>query len=103
MIELTGKQRRHLRGLGQHLRPAVIIGKAGLSDAAVEQVSGMLDEHELVKVRLPAGPGKVRKETARALAESVDAACVGVVGRMTVLYRRSPDRPEADRIDLPDV
>ena len=99
MSKLTGKQKRFLRGLGQRLSPAAVVGKGGLSDRAVGNVAHLLADHELVKVKLPEGPA--RKAVAAELALAVDAACVGVVGRTALLYRPGEQLAPDRRISLP--
>lgn len=101
MIELTGRQKRFLRGRGQRLPAAVILGKAGLSEALVRQIAEHLRRHELIKVRLPAGPPSERKAVAADLADGVGAACLGTVGRTTLLYRPNCELPDDQRIALP--
>jgi len=101
MVVLTGKQKNYLRGLGQKLRPVCIIGKSGLTDSLGRNISALLEQHELIKVRLPAGPGDERQAMSEELAAASGAACVGVVGRTALLYRANETlRPEA-RLVLP--
>jgi len=101
MEPLTGKQKRHLRALGQNLRPLCIVGKAGLTDKLAHNVSQLLDQHELIKVRIPAGPAEQRNGQADQLAQVADARCAGLVGRTVLLYRPNPQRDAAHRIVLP--
>ena len=101
MHELTGKQKRHLRGIGQGLEVRASVGKAGLSEGFAAAVRELLDQRELVKVRLPAGPGKWRDALAGQIAESAGAACAGVVGRTALLYRPNETLEPKDRIHLP--
>ena len=49
--KLTNGQRRHLRGLGHHLRPVVQIGHHGLTEGLVTALDKALETHELVKVK----------------------------------------------------
>ena len=63
--DLTGAQRRHLRSLAHPLRPVVLVGEAGLSEAVLKALDDALTSHELVKVRLRQPENK--KEAARAL------------------------------------
>ena len=67
-MELTGKQKRHLRGIGQRLEVRASVGKGGLSEGFYESLRGLLARHELVKIRLPAGPGKWRNAVAAEIA-----------------------------------
>ena len=97
MLALTGKQKRHLRGIGQRLDVAASVGKGGLSEAFLDSLRRLLARHELIKIRLPAGPGTWRRSVAGEIAESVGCACAGVVGRTALLYRpESPDDGPAD-------
>ena len=38
MAELTGKQRRYLRGLGVSVKPTVFVGTAGITDPLLASV-----------------------------------------------------------------
>ena len=101
MGELTGKQRRRLRGIGQTLKATCILGKAGLTAGLVDNISRELARHELVKVRMPADPPKQRRQTAEAIAKSTKSECVAMLGRTALLYRPNADLPTGERIDLP--
>jgi len=91
MIELTSKRKTQLRAQAQRLSAATAVGKAGLTDAVVATVSRLLEQHELVKIHIPAAPGEERQDMAQTLAHATDAALVAVVGRMVVLYRPKAD------------
>jgi RNA-binding protein len=97
MQKLTGKQVRHLRGLGHHLHPVVMIGKEEVSDALIRSVEEALDAHELIKVKLQEGCLMDRKEVAESLAERTAAAVVQVLGKTILLFRRGVE----EKIELP--
>ena len=97
MQELTGREKRHLRGLGQGLRATCIVGKAGVTDATIADLARQLARRELIKVRLPAGPQ--RKSTAERIAQALDAACIAVVGRTALLYRPQ-EQSDPERSDV---
>ena len=97
MQKLTGKQVRHLRGLGHHLHPVVMIGKEEVSDALATSVEEALETHELIKVKLQEGCMMDRKEVAEILAERTGAAVVQVLGKTILLFRRGAEA----KIDLP--
>ncbi|MBW2426445.1 MAG: ribosome assembly RNA-binding protein YhbY [Deltaproteobacteria bacterium] len=96
MPELDGAERRHLRGLAHPLKPVVIVGEGGLSEAVLRALDEALERHELVKVRLRQPQDK--KRSARELAEASGAALCGLVGHTVVLYRPHPEKP---KIELP--
>ena len=99
MLELTGKQKKHLRGLGQLLDPLLTIGKQGITDPVVNSISELLDKRELIKLRLTGPSGESRKEAGPALAEATGSECIAVVGRTVLLYRPNPDLKPSRRID----
>ena len=79
MSDLSGKQRRWLRGQAHSLKPVVQLGARGLTDAVVAEVDAALEVHELIKVRL-AGDRDERQAVAADLADRVEAAAVGLTG-----------------------
>lgn len=99
MADLTGAQKKHLRGLAHHLKPVVQVGRNGVTDSVLELISQALDAHELIKVKLAEPQGR-KKELAEEIAERAGGVQVGLVGNVVTLYRRQPD-PEKRKIDLP--
>ncbi|WP_437603728.1 ribosome assembly RNA-binding protein YhbY [Sorangium sp. So ce590] len=97
-MDLTGKQRRHLRALAHHLDPIVQLGKAGLTDGVVAAVDAALERHELVKVRLGTECPDDQGEVAGSLSERLRAEVAQTLGRTILLYRRHPKQP---KIKLP--
>ncbi len=78
-----------LRGQAQKLDPVIWIGRRGVTDAAVDQVSQALDDHELVKAVVQDGAPDDAKGTAAQLSERLGAEIVQVIGRRFVLFRLS--------------
>ena len=95
---LTGAQRTRLRGLAHGYRPAVQIGKAGLTDSVVDAIDDALTANELVKVQIFTARDE-RQQIAAAVEQRLNCDCAGSVGRMAIFYRQQPD-PEKRRVDL---
>lgn len=100
MPELNGKQKRHLRSLGQTLKTTVSIGKNGFSPAVVEDLRVRLEHCELIKVHMPAGSAAQRKELSEQVARELKLAFTDVVGRSLLIYRPNKKLDDAKRIDL---
>ena len=98
---LTGKQKRFLRGLGQALDVICIVGKAGLGRTVLDSISVALARRELIKIRLPAGPPTQRRSLGKQIAQNLDAECIAIVGRTVLLYRPSDQLAPDNRINLP--
>jgi RNA-binding protein len=93
MRDLTGKQCRHLRALGQQLRVTLNVGHDGVSDAVVAQADAQLEAHELIKVRVSDNAPADRHVTAEDLAARTRAHLAQVIGRTALLYRRRREEP----------
>ena len=97
-MQLSEKQRRHLKGLAHPLKPVILMGNAGLTEAVIAATAAALADHELIKVRLPGMDRDDRDAALALLAERTGSAMVTRIGHVAVLYR--PD-PEVPRIQLP--
>ncbi|MFO7325146.1 MAG: ribosome assembly RNA-binding protein YhbY [Pseudomonadota bacterium] len=97
-MQLSEKQRRHLKGLAHPLKPVILMGNAGLTDAIVAATDEALTRHELIKVRLPGMEREDRDAALALLAERTGSAMVTRIGHVAVLYRPHPEVP---RIVLP--
>lgn len=89
-MSLTGKQKRHLRSLAQTLKPVVHVGKNGLTDATIGEVTKALIRDELVKVKLQEAERAERASQADELAKRTGAEIAGLVGGALSLYLAPP-------------
>jgi len=99
MADLTGRQRKHLRGLAHGLDPVVHVGGKGLTAAVLEEIDKALGIHELIKIRF-LDPDE-KKEQAAEIADRLDACLAGIVGHVGIFYRSHPDSDQR-RVVLPD-
>jgi RNA-binding protein len=86
---LSEKQKKHLRRLAHPLRPLVMLGNAGLTDAVVGELDRALADHELVKVSARVGERTARDATLEELARRTQASMVQRIGHVGVFYRRA--------------
>ena len=98
-MAITPRQRAYLKSLAHHLKPVVYVGKEGVSDSTVRSVEEALNTRELIKVRVQeAAPQDVREAGAELASRMAGLELVQTIGRVAVLYRRHPEKPE---IELP--
>jgi RNA-binding protein len=98
-MELSEKQKKHLRRLAHPLSPLVMLGNAGLTDGVVAELERALAHHELVKVSARVGERDARNAALATLAARTSSALVQRIGHVGVFYRRRPDLP---KILIPD-
>lgn len=88
-MTLSGKQKGYLRGLA-HNRPAIVsVGGKGLSEALINELSSALEQHELLKIKLPAVPKKERQALLDSVCAATHAEAVQLIGRIGVIFRAS--------------
>ena len=97
-MQLIEAQRRYLRGLAHGLRPCVHVGSDGVSTAVLAELSGALEHHELLKVKIRAADRGERDKAIDMLVQGSGAVLVGRIGNIAILYRQSRGEP---RINLP--
>ena len=52
-MQLSNKQKKHLKALAHHLDPVVLLGANGLTEGVVAEIDLALEHHELIKVKIP--------------------------------------------------
>lgn len=98
-VEITPRQRAHLKSLAHHLKPVLFVGKEGITDQTVRSLEEAFNTRELLKVKILEAAPMGTREGAEALAARIDGAvAVQSIGRVGVLYRPHPEKPE---IELP--
>jgi RNA-binding protein len=93
-MQLTLKQKKHLRNLAHNRRPVVIIGQQGLTENVSREVDQALDHHELVKVRVNAADREDRARIVESLSSETGAELVQQIGHIAVFYRRNRQKPK---------
>ena len=86
---MTSAEKAVYRARAQTLKPAVHVGKEGVTPAVIKEFEIALRRTELVKVRFGEGREVLRTQCAE-LALAVNAECVGGVGRVASFYRAKP-------------
>ncbi len=85
------KQKRHLKARAHHLKPVVITGQLGLTEAVLAEIDSALKAHELIKVRINAEDRQARREMVRQICDRLDAKLIQILGHVATLYRENPE------------
>ena len=95
---LTSKERAYLRSLSQSLDTIFQIGKGGITEETVKQISNALEARELIKARVLDNSGYTAKEAANEIAEAIGCEVVSCVGTRFVLYKESTRKKKIELI-----
>ena len=95
---MTSKERAYLRGLANTIDPIFQVGKGGISDVLIEQLSNAIEARELIKITvLETAPGNA-KELANEIADSTNSEVVQTVGNKITLFRQ---KKKNSKIEFP--
>ncbi|AZV50847.1 RNA-binding protein [Bacillus halotolerans] len=95
---LTGKQKRFLRSKAHHLSPIFQVGKGGVNDNMIKQISEALEARELIKISVLQNCEDDKNDVAEALVKGSRAQLVQTIGNTIVLYKESKENKQ---IELP--
>ena len=90
---LSNPQKRYLRGLAHALKPVLLVGAKGVTPSLLAELGDVLEQHELVKVKVAAEDRDARDAAIESLVTESDASLVGRIGHTAILYRRRLDKP----------
>ncbi|MBO1530875.1 YhbY family RNA-binding protein [Psychrobacter sp. F1192] len=90
-MQLDNATIKRLKGIGHELKPIVMIGNKGITPSITEEIDRALDDHELIKVKLPAGSKHDRDLVSTEIAQAVNAKVIHTIGRMALLLRQNPN------------
>lgn len=83
--------KKQLRANAHTLKPVVMIGQSGLTDAVLAEVELALNSHELIKVKIRAERDE-RKLISEKMCAATGAELIQAIGQIAVLYRLNPKK-----------
>lgn len=90
-MSLTPKVRQHLKGLAHKLKPVIMLGNNGLTDAVNKEIDRALNDHELIKIRIQTTDRELRRELFKQICETNQAELVQMIGSIGVVYRKKAE------------
>lgn len=100
-MPISEDKRHTLRGAAHKLKPVVLLGKGGLSDAVLAEVNLALDHHELIKVKVRSEDRDERRMVIEEIAQKSGAELIQVIGQIAVLYRENPEKKSKPPVRAP--
>ncbi|ALO35318.1 RNA-binding protein [Colwellia sp. MT41] len=98
-MSLNKKQIQHLRGVAHSLKPVVLLGNNGLTEAVVAEIDYALNHHELIKVKIPTEDKENKALIVDAICRETNSTQVQVIGKTLVIYRQSDEQ----KIRIPKI
>lgn len=86
-MHISQAQKKQFRTIGHNLNPVVTIGESGLSTNVKKELNRALEDHELIKVKIPAGERSEKQKLIDELCGSENCELIQKVGNMILIYR----------------
>jgi RNA-binding protein len=80
-----------LKKSAHHLKPIVIIGQKGLTDAVTLEIDQALKAHELLKLKISGWEKNDREEMINSICNSLGAETIQIIGHVVTIYRKNND------------
>lgn len=93
---LSKTQIKHLRKLTHDLKPIIMLGQNGFTEAVLNELNNALDHHELVKIKLSAGDRDQRDEQIEDICKQTHSEQVQSIGKTVTIFRRNRDNRVID-------
>ncbi|MBE8166842.1 MAG: ribosome assembly RNA-binding protein YhbY [Shewanella sp.] len=90
-MNLTTKQKQHLKGLAHALKPVVMLGSNGLTEGVLAEIDGALTHHELIKVKVASADREMKNAIVDAIVRETKALKIQQIGHILVLFRQSEE------------
>lgn len=91
-MKLDTSFKQSLKAQAHHLKPVILLGAKGLTDAVVAETNIALLSHELIKVKINGAEKEDRLAMANNLCQQLKAEMVQMIGNTVILYRKNEDK-----------
>jgi RNA-binding protein len=98
-MNLNKKQIQYLKGVAHALKPVVLLGNNGLTEAVVAEIDYALNHHELIKVKIPTDDKENKALIVEAICRETNATKIQVIGKTLIIYRQSAE----SKIRIPKI
>ena len=82
-------QKKILRQASHHLDPTVWIGKNGITENVIKEITYALDRHELIKIKILQVEKKERKINIKKICMDTNAELISNIGNVLTLYKKN--------------
>lgn len=87
---MNPEQLKQMKTKAHDLKPVIMIGQAGLTEAVSKEIELALNTHELVKIKIRAERDE-RKQIQQLICSETNAELIQSIGQIIVIYRKKPE------------
>ena len=88
---MNNVMKKNLKAQAHHLKPVIIVGSKGVTDALIEETNIALQAHELIKIKVNGEDKRCRQAIAIALCDALTAEFIQLIGSIAIVYRKNKE------------
>ncbi len=93
-LSLSADQRAELRSAAHVLKPVVLVGAEGLTDAVLKEIKVHLSAHQLIKIRVFGDEREARIAIYEEICDRLNAAPIQHIGKLLVIWKPEEAAPK---------
>ncbi|HTH60449.1 MAG TPA: YhbY family RNA-binding protein [Paraburkholderia sp.] len=93
-LSLSAEQRAELRSAAHALKPVVLVGAEGLTDAVFKEIGVHLAAHQLIKIRVFGDERDARIAIYDEICDRLNAAPIQHIGKLLVIWKPAEPAPK---------
>ncbi|MFP3567614.1 YhbY family RNA-binding protein [Paraburkholderia sp. SIMBA_030] len=94
-LKVSSDQRAELRSQAHALKPVVLVGAEGLTDAVLAEIEVHLGAHQLIKIRVFGDEREERIAIYEQICDKLNAAPIQHIGKLLVIWKPEASQPAA--------
>ncbi len=87
-IQSPAQIRSEFKAKAHSLKPVVLLGNKGLTEAVIAEIDAALTAHELIKIKISGQDTKTQEATVQAILEKTQASLIQTMGHTVTLHRQ---------------
>jgi RNA-binding protein len=93
-MKLSNNQKKFLRSMGHTLKPVVMVGQHGLSEAVLLELTHSLQKHELLKLKIRTDDKTQKQQIIEQILTKTGSNLIQVIGNVLVIYLPFEKEPQ---------
>lgn len=89
---MIAAEKKKFRARAHSLKPVIMIGQSGFTEAVLSEIELALDNHELIKIKIQTDDREVRKQISSEICARTEAVFIQSIGKIVVIYRKNPNK-----------
>lgn len=89
-MALSSEERKALKQKAHQLKPVILTGNKGLTEAVHMEITRALHDHELIKIKVNAEDREARNAMIAEISTHHQAELVQHIGHMATFYKKNP-------------